>query len=373
GQHIMLGAYTETLALMRSLELDPDERLYSMPLALQAADRHFELRVPNLPNALALPAALLRAKGIRWSERLRLAALMSGLARRGWKVDTVPAAGSRRTCDKNVAKGPTVAQWLTRGRQSPQLIRNFWEPLCLASMNTPIDQACAQLFANVLRDSLGAGADACRVLISRVDLSSLWPERLPGDIRVERGHVVRRLDYSPRPIEGLDALETPCNRTSHVLEVHAVDSPECHRPDTVGDHAVRVDGRPFDAAVIATNVQPARRLLGRLPAMEGSQEYLAMLDAFEPMPIATLTLELSDLWDMPHAMLMLADSPKNGRFGQWLFHCNVFMQEASGTSCVNVVISNAAGLRDHNEEQIVRGVLAPIRSEERRAGNEIDQ
>src|SRR5690606_8569044 len=76
GQHIMLGAYTETLALMRSLELDPDERLYSMPLALQAADRHFELRVPNLPNALALPAALLRAKGIRWSERLRLAALM---------------------------------------------------------------------------------------------------------------------------------------------------------------------------------------------------------------------------------------------------------------------------------------------------------
>src|SRR5690606_31758838 len=64
GQHIMLGAYTETLALMRRLGLEPDDLLYSMPLALQSADGSFELRVPNLPDALALPAALLRAKGV---------------------------------------------------------------------------------------------------------------------------------------------------------------------------------------------------------------------------------------------------------------------------------------------------------------------
>src|SRR5690606_8765616 len=112
----------------------------------------------------------------------------------------------------------------------------------------------------------GAGADACRVLISRVDLSSLWPERLPGDIRIERGHVVRRMDYSPAPMEAQDARETPRSRTSDVHEVHAADSPAHYRPGTVGDHAVRVDGRPFDAVVVATNTQSARRLLGQLPA-----------------------------------------------------------------------------------------------------------
>lgn len=344
GQHIMLGAYTETLALLRGLGLDPDELLYSMPLALQSADGHFKLRVPDLPGPLALPAALLLARGMSWQERLRLALLMSGLEKRGWKVD----------------EGLTVTRWLERGRQSPRLVRSFWEPLCLASMNTPLDRASAQLFANVLRDSLGAGPSACRVLISRVDLSSLWPERLPTNIRVLRGHVVRRLDFGLGPMEALRALETLDTRTSNAPDARAASSPELHRPDAVGHHGVLVDGQPFDAVVVATNAQPARRLLSRLPATEDSQKYLAILDAFEPTPIATLTLELSALWDMPHPMLMLADSPPDGRFGQWLFLCNVFLSEPPPISRLNIVISNAAGLRDLSEEQVVQGVLAQI-------------
>jgi len=255
------------------------------------------------------------------------------LEKRGWKVD----------------EGLTVTRWLERGRQSPRLVRSFWEPLCLASMNTPLDQACAQLFANVLRDSLGAGPDACRVLISRVDLSSLWPERLPADIRVMRGHTVRRLEAP-----GVLCAETLRHRAVDTLGDPVLKSCDAQHS------GVLVDGQPFDAAVVATNAQPARRLLGQLPATEGSQEYLAIFDAFEPIPIATLTLELSDLWDMPHPMLMLADSPKDGRFGQWLFHCNVFLQEPPATSRLNIVISNAVDLRDRSEEQIVHGVLAQI-------------
>ncbi|MDX3896370.1 FAD-dependent oxidoreductase [Pusillimonas sp.] len=362
GQHIMLGAYTETLALMRRLGLEPDDLLYSMPLALQSADGRFKLRVPDLPGPLALPAALLLAHGVSWQERLRLALLMSGLEKRGWKVD----------------EGLTVARWLERGRQSPRLVRSFWEPLCLASMNTPLDQACAQLFANVLRDSLGAGPDACRVLISRVDLSSLWPEQLPADIRVLRGHAVRRIETPGvrcveairlRTVETLgDPVLEPCDaRLPKILharaethDTHALNTLDDYHPDAAEHSGVLVDGQPFDAVVVATNAQPARRLLGQLPATEDSQEYLATLDAFEPIPIATLTLELSDLWDMPHPMLMLADSPQDGRFGQWLFHCNVFMQEPQATSRLNIVISNAVDLRDHSEEQIVQSVLAQI-------------
>lgn len=307
GQHIMLGAYTETLALMRRLGLDPDALLYRMPLALQSADAGFALRVPKLPRPLALPAALLRAHGVSWAERLKMAYMMAKLSR-NWQVPP----------------GATVAQWLAQGRQSPRLIRNFWEPLCLAAMNTPINQACAQLFANVLRDSLGAGPEACEVLISRVDLSSLWPEQLPSGIEITRGHAVRRLEVA-----------------------HS-------------SRGVLVDDRHFDGVIVATNVQPAHRLLNKLPVVTGSQNYLAMLDAFAPMPIATLTLELAGHWSMPHAMLMLADSPANGRFGQWLFHCNEFMTPPSAASRLNVVISHATQLADWSPEQIVQGVVAQI-------------
>src|SRR5690606_29794610 len=129
--HIMLGAYTDTLALMRRLGLEPDGQLYSMPLDLRSAHGDFRLRVPGLPDALALPAALLCATGISWPERWRLARLMSNLARCGWKVAPGPAA-PRPGGNENTADGPTVAEWLAGGRQSPRLIRNFWEPLCLA-------------------------------------------------------------------------------------------------------------------------------------------------------------------------------------------------------------------------------------------------
>src|SRR5690606_18433987 len=195
-------------------------------------------------------------------------------------------------------------------------------PLCLASMNTPLEQACAQLFANVLRDSLGAGPDACKVLVSRVDLSSLWPEKLPEGIRLLRGHTARQLQALP---EG-----------------------------------VLLEGQHFDAVIVAGNVQATRRLLGQLPQVAGAADYLSVLGAFSSLPIATLTLDLSAPWEMPLPMLMLNDSPKQGRFGQWLFHCNRFMRSAPTNSRLNIVISNAVGLGDYSEAQIVEGVLAQI-------------
>src|SRR5690606_29775105 len=99
------------------------------------------------------------------------------------------------------AQGLSVKQWLERGRQTPHAIRNFWQPLCLAALNTPIDDACALLFAHVLRDSLGGSIEATDVLIPRVDLSQLWPdelarpfsEQVASGISLHLAHTVRQL------------------------------------------------------------------------------------------------------------------------------------------------------------------------------------
>lgn len=307
GQHIMLGAYTQTLRIMRDLGLPIDRLLLSMPLDLHSADGRFRLRVPQVPAPLALPAALLLARGLSLKERLRLAILLNRLKQRRW----------------DVSPKLTVARWLQQSAQSPHVVRSFWEPLCLAALNTPLHQACAQLFVNVLRDSLGAGPEACRVLIPRVDLSELWPNYLPPQITLLRGHPVRNIQLQ-------------------------------------SDH-VNIDGRPFDSAIIATNVQPALRLLQQLPATQVAQQsYLDTLEAFEPIPIATLTLQLAGFWHLPHPMLMLKDEPQKGQFGQWLFHYNEFSGTPLPTSRLNVVISNAGALQQFHPHQIVQGVLTQI-------------
>ena len=38
GQHILIGAYTDTLALMREVGVDPEAALLRMPLSMQFAD-----------------------------------------------------------------------------------------------------------------------------------------------------------------------------------------------------------------------------------------------------------------------------------------------------------------------------------------------
>jgi len=324
GQHILLAAYTRTLDLMRRLGLDTEKLLYPMPLTIASADGNFSLRVPERIGPLAVPSALLLARGMSTLDKLRLVASMAALASKKWSIAPNVATHCDHHAGQPAIQGPTVAQWLQHGKQSQRMVRYFWEPLCLAALNTPIDRACAQLFANVLRDSLGAGPEACRVLIPRVDLSTLWPEHLPPEISIARGHTVRQI-------------------------VH-------------GD-AVHVDQDTFDAVIIATNAPSAGRLLEGLPSVSGADAYIQQIQAFQSLPIATLTLDLTKIWDMPEPMLMLTDSPDRAQFGQWLFHCNTFLSTPLGTSRVNVVISHARDLSRWTVRQIVEGVITQIKDQ----------
>lgn len=318
GQHILLGAYSETLQLLGDLGLAPDSRLRRYKLSLQAANNEFALRASNLPAPLHLLSAIVCARGLSPLERFRLIAIHRQLQQRLW----------------NTAPGQTVAQWLALGKQSNHIIRYFWRPLCLAALNTPVEQACAQVFAHVLRDSLGQGPAASDILIPSVNLSDVWPEHLPSQIQIRRGRAVRHLASGNRHID--------------------------------------VDHEPFDAAVIATNAPSARRLLANLPQSHEGDSYLAMLAAFRYLPIATLTLKLEQDWSLPHPMLLLVDDPHTMQFGQWLFNRNRYMGAAtgassgSGSATLAVVISDARALQAHTHADIAAGVIAQIKEQTKR-------
>ena len=132
GQHILLGAYRDTLALMRRVGADPGKLFDRQPL--QVIDNTgFRLALPDLPAPLNVAWGLLTASAVNWKEKLKTAWWMDGIKRRGFRL----------------AQEMTVAEWLDDAGQTGTLRRHLWEPLCLAALNLPAERASAQLFANV--------------------------------------------------------------------------------------------------------------------------------------------------------------------------------------------------------------------------------
>ncbi|MFT4193180.1 FAD-dependent oxidoreductase, partial [Ottowia sp.] len=71
GQHILIGAYTATLALMRAVGVEPAQALQRLPLTLRYPDGS-GLALPRLRPPLDAAAGILTARGWRWAERLAL-------------------------------------------------------------------------------------------------------------------------------------------------------------------------------------------------------------------------------------------------------------------------------------------------------------
>jgi squalene-associated FAD-dependent desaturase len=187
GQHILIGAYSQSLALMQRVGVDLDQALLSLPLALPYPDGS-GLQMPawaaRWPAPFDALAAITRASGWSWGERLSLVRASLGWQRSGF------------ACTPSL----TVAQ-LCAGLPA-RVMDGLIEPLCVSALNLPGAQASAQVFLNVMRDALfgagHAGLRASNLLLPRTDLSALMPEAAaqwlrthhPGTARLRTGERV---------------------------------------------------------------------------------------------------------------------------------------------------------------------------------------
>ncbi|MGZ5182830.1 MAG: NAD(P)-binding protein, partial [Ramlibacter sp.] len=71
GQHILIGAYTQTLALMREVGVDPAASLQRLPLTLRFPDGD-GLALPDWPAPLGVVWGIATARGWSWRDRLSL-------------------------------------------------------------------------------------------------------------------------------------------------------------------------------------------------------------------------------------------------------------------------------------------------------------
>jgi squalene-associated FAD-dependent desaturase len=160
----------------------PANALLRIPHEIRYADG-FVFRALWLPAPLGLAAGLLAARGVPFGERIGTLKFMAALRKRHWRIhpDT------------------TVKDLLDANGQHGQLRQYLWEPLCVSALNTPLDQASANVFLAALRNTLGADAQAADLLLPRVDLSRLFPEPAAEFVRarggdVKCGYTVKDLD-----------------------------------------------------------------------------------------------------------------------------------------------------------------------------------
>lgn len=212
GQHILIGACRAVLGLLDTLGVPPAEAFRRLPLdlhlrSLRRAD--LRLRARRLPAPLHLAFAVLGARGLPPASRLRLARFAGRLLRR------------RIGLDRDIS---AQALLLSEG-QDARLIQALWNPLCLATLNTPLSEASAALFLEVLQRAFGGDARQADLLIPRTDLGALLPEPAMEFIERRGGSVVlnRRiqgLDLADGRLAGVRWRGGACAATQAVLAVH---------------------------------------------------------------------------------------------------------------------------------------------------------
>ena len=259
GQHLLIGAYRETLRLID--KIGAAHHLRGVPMRLETPP-DFRLAAPALPAPLHLAVALGGARGLSWSDKFLAARMMRRLRTDGYRL----------------AADISVAELLARHGQSERLVGLLWEPLCLAALNTPLSSASARIFCHVLRDSLGGPRRASEFLFTDCNLDDLFVKPALDHLRAR--HVDIRLGQRVRNI------------------VHT----------TAG---FELDRHAYGQVVCATHPAQVAALLPDSPCLVETRRQLAGL---RWQPICTLWLRYPQPPALAFPMLGLCDGP-----GQWVF------------------------------------------------------
>lgn len=303
GQHLLIGAYQATLELMR-LDMGPEateQSLLRQPLLLQSVDGAFEMRVntklaPRLQNA----AALWLAKGLSLKDKWRTTVFLQGI----------------KSGANHPKRAISVTDWLASHHQTRQTCQWLWYPLCLATMNTDPDQACAQLFCKVVSDSLlNPTPGATDFLLPRQNLSAIWPNQVASRVNARWGHAVR---HAQQEYDG-----------------------------------VTIDGEKFDACVLAVPPPNLKRIIEH---WTHSEELIAILDRFEFRPITTCYMALDNQLTLPQPIMMFPHGSDSKSLGQWVIDRSHLATPAPQAQLA-FVVSNSSLALQMSEAEIGQALL----------------
>ena len=171
GQHVLMGCYADTFEFLREIGAMGNVRLDAQ-LAITMIDRagrRTRLSCPSLPAPLHLVAGVLEWDALSWRDRLSVLGMATPLkhARR----ELTPGATMRAA-----SPDETVTSWLIRNGQTPRLRELLWDPLALAALNQPPEQAAAPPFARVLAEMFSDDPRAAAIALPTKPLHLMYAE-----------------------------------------------------------------------------------------------------------------------------------------------------------------------------------------------------
>jgi squalene-associated FAD-dependent desaturase len=170
---------------------------------------------------------------------------------------------------------------LLEHHQPELLVDYLWKPLCISALNTGVEEADAQVFLNVLRDSLAGPSGASDLLLPQTDLSALFPE--------PAAQLVRRLGGQIRLGETVTSLRV-CDEE---FEVTASTT------------------ELFSHVIVAVGPHRLEQLTGSIPQLASQLE---MVRQFQYQPIYSVFLQYPRSVSLPATMVGMRKGPV-----QWVF------------------------------------------------------
>ncbi len=172
GQHILIGAYQQTLQLMRTVGVEPEQVLQRLPLDLRDAQDQ-GLHLPDWPAPFNVLAGICTASGWTWHDKTQL-------LKACWQWQCMGF-----DCDADW----TVQRLNHHAALTDRVITQLIEPLCLSALNTPMHQASARVFLRVLHDALLTAPGSSDLLIPQVDLGAVLPNACLSWLTARGAHI----------------------------------------------------------------------------------------------------------------------------------------------------------------------------------------
>jgi squalene-associated FAD-dependent desaturase len=316
GQHVLVGAYHETLRYLDLIGTRAHLREYRSIPFFRDGGGVAGLDLGEVPAPFHLLNAVAGYGHLSIGEK-------AGVLRVGMFLRS-----ARRMKDDRL-RAMSVEEWLDSLGQSDGIRACLWHPVCISVMNERPRQASAFLFASALRATfLGSAADA-RMLIPAVGQTELYVGPAKERIAAAGGEVVTGAE-----VAGIDF-------------------------DNGRVSAVRLaSGALIPARAVIASVPP-QALLRILPGATASGAPFAGIAAFGVSPIVSVHLWFDrETLSLPFVGLV-------GRRTQWLFDRRRILGGVSGGHPVSAVISAAYDEVDLSKEELVSivredlGAVAP--------------